>query len=200
MISFNYSGIKNTIASFTLFKFDFGKKPNIDTSKLEIVQTPEKIIDKPQPKDYKTTLGGTKISLIEKLNGDLTAYLFIEKNKILEHSAWNMVVPVIIESRTKIMYQYTNGGFALEGSGGGLSNTRSLLRYLKLHMDKGFNVLLIPKVIDNDLLDNFKFIDSGVDLDILIKNSTDLILYRKNEFEWIYSQYKELLSELNLEK
>ena len=196
MINFNYSEIKNTIASFTLFNFDFGKKIEKQLNELSSEKILEESIEKQKPKDYKTTLSGTKISLIEKMNGDLFAYLLIEKNK--EHSSWNMVIPVIIEKNTNTMYQYSSGCFALEGSGGGLSNTSSILRYLRLHKNKGFNVSIVPKVVDNDLLNNFKYVDGGVDLSMLLEKSTDLILYRKNEFEWIYSQYQELIKQLDL--
>ncbi len=199
MINFNYNGIKNTLASFAVFNINL--EINFSNKAIELVKLKKTDkVTKAKPKDYKTTLGGARINLIEKLNGDLVTYLFIEKNKIWEHNTWNMVVPVIIESKTKVIYQYTNGNFALEGSGTGLGSTRSILRYLKLHMDKGFNVSIIPKVIDNNLLHNFKFVDSDVDLDMLLKKSIDLILYRKNEFEWIYRQYKELLYELKIEK
>lgn len=196
MINLNYNGIKNTIASFNLLNINIEKK--VETKKTRRIENkiPENIITYNKPKDYKTTLGGTKINLIEKMIGDLNVYLFIEKRK--EHSSWNMVVPVIVEKNTNKIYQYMNGYFALEGSGGGLSNTISIIKYLKLHTEKGYNVSIIPKVTENELLNNFKFIDSEVNLEFLIKKSTDLILYRKNEFEWIYSQYEELINEFEL--
>lgn len=196
MIKFSYSKIKNTITPLTLFNFDFGKKIEKKLNELPSEKVLKKSIEKQKPKDYKTTLGGAKINLIEKMNGDLCAYLLIEKNK--EHSSWNMVIPVIIEKNTNVMYQYSSGCFALEGSGGGLNNTRSILRYLKLHKNKGFNVSIVPKIVDNNLLNNFEYIDGGVNLNILLENSTDLILYRKNEFKWIYSQYQKLIKELHL--
>ncbi len=195
MINFNH-GIKNIIGSFTLFNFDFGKKEKNKLDEFPQEKIFKESVEKYEPTDYKTTLGGTKISLIDKINEDLCAYLLIEKNK--EHSAWNMVILVIIGKDTGLMYQYSNGCFALEGSGGGLSNTRSILRYLKLHKNKGFDVSIIPKVVDNDLLKKFEYVDGGVYLSTILKNSIDLILYRKNEFEWIYFQYQELIKELNL--
>ena len=194
MINLNYNGIKNTIASFSLLNINIGKK--VENRKVVENKIPEKIITHHKPKDYKTTLDGTKINLIEKMIGDLSVYLFIEKEK--EHSFWNMVVPVIVEKNTKKMYQYKNGCFALEGSGGGLRNTRSIIRYLKLHTEKGYNVSITPRVTENELLHDFSFIDSQINLDILIEKSTDLILYRKNEFKWIYSQYEELINEFKL--
>ena len=194
MINLNYNGIKNTMASFSLLNINIGKKT--ENKKVVKNKIPEKIITLDKPKDYKTTLGRTEIELIDKMIGDLSVYLFIEKEK--EHSFWNMVVPVIIEKNTNKMYQYKNGCFALEGSGGGLSNTSSIIRYLKLHTEKGYNVSIAPKIIENKLLNAFNFIDSEINLDALIEKSTDLILYRKNEFEWIYSQYEELINEFKL--
>jgi len=194
MINLNYNGIKNTLISFSLLNINIGKK--VENKKVVENKISENNIILHNPKDYKTTLGGTKINLIDKMIGNLSVYLFIEKEK--ENNFWNMVVPVIIEKNTNKMYQYKNGCFALEGSGGGLSNTSSIIRYLKLHTEKGYNVSIAPKVIENELLNNFNFIDSQVNLDTLIEKSTDLILYRKNEFEWIYFQYEKLISEFKL--
>ena len=194
MINLNYNGIKNTMASFIFLNINIGKKT--ENKKVVENKVPEKIITLHKPKDYKTTLGGTKINLIDKMIGDLSVYLFIEKEK--KNSSWNMVVPVIIEKNTNKMYQYKKGCFALEGSGGGLSNTSSIIRYLKLHTEKGYNVSIAPKVTENKLLNDFDFIDSQINLDTLIEKSTDLILYRKNEFKWIYSQYEKLISKFRL--
>ena len=163
MINFNYNGIKNILASFSL----------LNVSR--------------EYKDYKTTLGGWETDLIEKINDDLIAYLFIQKER--ESSAWNLVAPVLLEITTGRIIQYGLGYFALQGCGGGLNNTSSILYYLNKHQEKGYKIYIAPKVVNTKLLRSFEFIDSGTTLGNLLDNSIDLINYRKGRCEWIYKQY-----------
>ncbi|MCL6220418.1 hypothetical protein [Zunongwangia pacifica] len=196
MINLNYNGIKNTLSS--VFNIPIDRGLNKENSELEMEN--ESIIeieDKPIFKDYKTTLGGWNIDLIDKINDNVIVYFFIQKTK--DSSAWNLVAPVILEKSTGKINQYGLGYFALEGSGGGLSNMSSIMFYLKKHREKGYEVSLLPKIVENKLLSDYEFVDSGIKLTDLTENSIDLINYRKESFKWIYKQYNELLSKYELE-
>ncbi|UOQ67973.1 hypothetical protein [Hymenobacter volaticus] len=200
MIDFSYNGIKNTFGSFSLFNISiYAKKEQIQIQD-EIKPDPLKVDIKPVFTDFKTTLGGSDVTLIEGIKDNIDVYLFIERYK--DHSSWNLVVPVISEQSTgRVIYQYGLGYFALEGSGGGLSKTDSMMFYLKKHKEKGFNVSIFPMVIDNEYLNNFEYVDSGTKLNDLTHNcnATELIHYRKDSFEWIYKKYKELIKKYELE-
>src|SRR5690606_7222639 len=128
---------------------------------------------------------------------DLIVYLFIQKER--KFSTWNLVAPIILEKSTGKINQYGLGYFALQGTGGGLSNTSSILFLLKNHKNKGFKVSILPKIVDSELLGNYEYVDSGVKLSDLIENSFDLISYRKEPFDWIYKRYIELLQKYDLE-
>lgn len=197
MVSLNYNGIKNTLASFNLFNISINR--NVNNKKFD-KEDEHKHFEIKEPsgfKDHKTTLCGRDIDLIKKINDHIIVYLFIQKEK--DSSAWNLVAPVIMEKSTGKISQYGLGYFALEGRGGGLKNTDMIMYYLKKHSEKGFKVSILPKVVDNKLLSDFEYIDSGIKLIDLIENSIDLINYRKDSFEWIYKQYMDLVVENGLE-
>ena len=106
-----------------------------------------------------------------------------------------MVVPVVIKDKTGKTYQYKKGSFALQGCGGGLNNMSLLMKYLSQHKSQGYKVSVIPLVVENELLNGFQFFDSQITLTTLLDDNIDLILYRKNQFEWIYHNYKQLENE-----
>ncbi|NAS30584.1 hypothetical protein GTQ40_06350 [Flavobacteriaceae bacterium R38] len=196
ILNLNFNGIKDTLNSFNVFNISFNKQQ--ETSKIS-----EKIKEKPillkekVPTDYKTTLGGWNLDVIDKIEDDLIVYLFIQKE--IKSSAWNLVAPIVLEKSTGKINQYGLGYFALQGMGGGLSNTSSMLFRLKNHKNKGFKVSILPKIVNSELLSNYEYVDGGVKLSDLIENSLDLINYRKKPFDWIYKQYIELLQEHDLE-
>ncbi|MDU1905564.1 MAG: hypothetical protein E6772_12345 [Dysgonomonas sp.] len=190
MIKFDFTGIKNTFMSNTLLSFNlnfFAKNKEIE----QIEEDVTNVDDRKEFKDIKTLLGGSHSRLIEKINDDIITYLFIEKDK--KGSEWNSVVPVIIEKSTNKTTQFGIGYFALEGSGSGLSHMDSLIYYLKKHIDRGYQVYILPKIVDNELLNYYQYFDSNIRLSTLIENSIDLINYQKDSFKWIYRQYQELL-------
>lgn len=197
MISLNYSGIKNTLASFNILNITFNKKEKLHDSikpDLTIEEIPAQV--RKILKDNKTLLQGSDIQVIEKMNDDLIVYLFIQKDK--DSSAWNLVVPVILERITGKITQFGQGYFSLEGSGGGLSNTDSFLYFLERHKNKGYTVSIRPLIIENDLLNGFEYVDSGVKLMDLLDDPIELIHYQKGPFKWIYKQYVELIEKHNL--
>lgn len=196
MIKFDFSGIKNTLMSNTLLSFSFNfnrtkKDDNIVVKNDAVIEEVKKYTD------YKTTLYGDEIDVVGKINDDIIVYLFIEKEK--DSSAWNLVVPVIIEKSTNRIIQFGSGWFALEGCGGGLGNTSSLIYNLKKHIEKGYKVSILPKVVDNKLLYDYEYCDSNINLSDLLENSIDLINYRKDAFKWIYKQYQEILQKHKIE-
>ncbi|MEA9414296.1 hypothetical protein [Flavobacterium sp. PL02] len=195
MINLNLNGISNTLNenNFLNVSVNLNRKKEKET----IEQAIPTVTEIPTFKDRKTTLGSSKIELIDKIKDDIIVYLFIQKNK--EHSAWNLIAPVIVERGSGKTYQYHYNYFALEGTGGGLSNTSSILYYLKKHAEKGFQVLIAPKITDNLLMNAFEYADSGIKLSDLLEDSIDLHNYRKDSFEWIYKQYQELITKHRLE-
>ena len=198
MISLSLNGVKNTIASFNVFNFSFNRdlqKTLVSDENQEMEN--DKQFEKKKLIDYKTTLTGSSIDLIENFNDNLIIYLFIEKHK--DGSAWNLVAPIILEQSTERITQFGLGYFALEGCGGGLANTDSIFYYIKKHIQKGFKVSIQPKVVDNEILKDFEYVDSGIKLNDLIDNSLNLINYQKEEFEWIYKKYQGLIQKYNLE-
>ena len=200
MVNLSYNGIKNTIASFNLFSISINRGKNEGEIQLEEKEGKELHVANKIPEfmDNKTTLGGWNINLVNKISDDIIVYFFIQKEK--SYSSWNLVAPVILEKSTGKIYQYGLGYFALEGCGGGLRNTKSIIYNLKRHMEKGFQVSIIPKVVDNALLRSFEYVDSGTRLSDLLEKSTDLISYRKDTFEMIYKQYQELLDKNGIEQ
>lgn len=194
MINFNFNGIKSTLSSFNLFNISFNKKEEIQ-NQVNVEFPP--LETKKEIKDYKTLLHGSNINVIEKMNNDLTVYLFIQKDK--DSSAWNLVVPVILERVTGKITQFGQGYFALEGSGGGLGNTDMLLYFLRRHKDKGFAVSIRPMIVNNELLNGFEYVDSGVKLTDLLDNPIELMNYQKGPFKWIYNQYAELIEKYDVQ-
>lgn len=196
MIKFDFSGIKNTLMSNALlsFNFNFNKAKNNDAI---TVNNDVDIKEVKKYVDYKTTLYGNEVDIVGKINDDIIVYLLIEKEK--DSSAWNLVVPIIVEKSTNRITQFGSGWFALEGSGGGLGNTSSLIYYLRKHIEKGYKVSILPKVVDNKLLFDYEYCDSNIKLSDLLENSIDLINYQKDSFKWIYKQYQELLQKHKIE-
>jgi hypothetical protein len=197
LINLSYNGVKNTFGSFSLFTISINVKTNKEISEPKIENEHNLIVEKPVFKDHKTTLGKRHIDLIDKINDNVIVYLFIQKRK--SSSDWNLVAPIIWEKSTGKISQFGFVDFALEGCGGGLNNTSLILKNLKNLRKKGFKVSVLPKVIDNELLNNFEFVDSGTKLIDLVENSTDLINYRNDAFEWIFKQYSELILKYGLE-
>lgn len=194
MINIDFNGFKEVFFSPSLINISF----NINKkSKEEIIHKSEDIIVKKEYCDYKTTLGGWGLNEIKKFNEDITVYLFIQKFKT--SSAWNLVAPFVQGDRTNKNIQYGLGYFALEGLGGGIGNTDMLMFHLHNHKKKNYKVNIIPLVIENELLSDFEFVDSGVTLSNLLENSIPLINYRKDSFDWIYNQYNKLIDEYELE-
>lgn len=196
ILNLNFNGIKNTLNSFNVFNVSFHKQREVSKISDNIEEKPMSS-KKIKPTDHKTTLGGWNLDIIDKIKDDLIVYLFIQKER--KFSTWNLVAPIILEKSTGKINQYGLGYFALQGTGGGLSNTSSMLFLLKNHKNKGFKVSILPKIVDSELLGNYEYVDSGVKLSDLIENSFDLISYRKEPFDWIYKQYIELLQKYDLE-
>jgi hypothetical protein len=179
--------------SINVFNFSSSRKKKSDFQ--ESVECEGKEIKKTEFhfKDYKTTLGRCGIKHLNDITEDINAYLFIQKEK--HYSEWNLVTPTIYEKATGRIYQYGLGFFSLEGCGGGLNNTIDLLRKLKKLREKGIKVNIIPKVVDNDKLTAFQYVDSGMTIDQIISDSTDLINYEKGEFVHIKKTFDEILHE-----
>ncbi|GAB1856142.1 hypothetical protein MHTCC0001_09770 [Flavobacteriaceae bacterium MHTCC 0001] len=196
IFNLSFNGIKNTLNSFSVFNISFNKKEEISKISENVEERPVSLKEK-APSDYKTTLGGWNLNIIDKIEDDLIVYLFIQKET--KSSAWNLVAPIVLEKSTGKINQYGLGYFALQGMGGGLSNTSSLFFRLKNHKSKGFKVSILPKIVNSELLSKYEYVDGGVKLSDLIENSLDLINYRKEPFDWIYKQYIELLEKYNLE-
>lgn len=196
MINLNLNGISNTLNEINFLNFSVNLNRNKEVKEIE--PTISGIIENPTFIDRKTTLSSSEIELIDKIKDDVVVYLFIQKNK--EHSTWNLIAPIIVEKGTGKIYQYEYRNFALEGSGGGLSNTSSVFYHLKKHSEKGFQVLIAPKIVDNSLINGFEYADSGIKLNDLLDDSIDLHNYRKDSFEWIYEQYQELIAKYQLEE
>jgi len=199
-LSMNLVGLSlfsTSLVSNTLFKLSPDRnKVLLNESEQSI---PSKIIEEKEKKpiDYKTLLGGGKVSLIDQIEEDIDVYFFIEKEK--RFSAWNMVVPIIITRDKKTTYQYKRGHFALQGSGTGLSKMDSIILYLKRHENKGYKIDIKVRVVDANMLSSFEYHDSRVEIEDLIESSYDLCYYQKNEFKWVYKQYVELLEKRGLE-
>jgi hypothetical protein len=183
-------GMEGNVFSINIFNISFGRKK--ETKKIVDPPDSEKTEPPRSYKDYKTTLGSGSFDRIDDFSEEVYAYFFIEKNK--QHDAWNLVNPVIVEKESGKKIEFGLSGFALEGCGGGLNNMKSLINRLKKLERKGVKVSFIPKVVDNEKLNAFQYIDSGVVIDDLIQ-SIDLINYRKNEFEWIFQTYDEIVNE-----
>lgn len=200
MFSFNFSQLKNTLNSFNIFNISFSlnKVLKVDeTNNDKFVDNKEEIIQLPIYKDYKTTLDGGYINLIQNLDKDILIYLFIEKERI--NGAWNLVAPIVISQDTnEVLLQYGLHYFALQGCGGGHNNTKSLLYHAKKLQDKGYKVQIYPKVVKSKLISDFEYWDSEVNLNNLKNNSIHLFNYRKDIFESIYSTYIRLMNKNNL--
>lgn len=194
MINVNFNGIKEVFFSSSLINISINVNKK---SKDEITSKMNEVVIKKEYSDYKTTLGGWGLREIKKFSEDVTVYLFIQKFKT--SSAWNLVAPLVQGDKTKKTIQFGLGYFALEGLGGGIGNTDMLMYHLYNHKKKGYNVNIIPLIIENELLSNFEFVDSGVTLSNLLENSIPLINYRKDSFNWIYNQYNKLIDEYELE-
>ena len=70
--------------------------------------------------------------------------------------------------------------------------------YLEKHINKGYNVTILPKVIESTYLDDFQYLDSNVKIETLLENSIDLINYRKGKLDWIFKEYIRLSNKYSL--
>jgi len=141
-------------------------------------------------RDYKTTLSGSSLELIQSFNEDVIIYLFIQKET--ESGAWNLVAPIVKGVKTNKIFQFGLGYFALQGSGGGLNNTDSLFYYSKKLKEKGYNIDIIPKVISNELISDFEYWDTELTLNDLDEKSLHLYNYSKGKFNSIICEYNRL--------
>lgn len=199
MINFSFNNTKNTLSSISLFNISINlkKESKAVPPQIEESHQNEKIENKiNQWHDYKTPLSGNEISYIEDFKENITTYLFIQK--ALTIGAWNLVVPIIKGDESKRFLEFGLGYFALQGCGGGLNNTDTLFYYLEKHKNKGYNVAILPKVIESTYLDDFQYLDSNVKLETLLENSIDLINYRKGKLDWIFKEYIRLLNKYSL--
>jgi hypothetical protein len=196
MINLDLNGVKNAFFPSYLINISININRQKEVNKEPITEL-NAVEVKKKYYDNKTTLGGWALNEINKFNEDITVYIFIQKQKTF--SAWNLVAPFFIGLESKKTIQFGLGYFALEGSGGGLSKTEMLMFHLNKHKQKGYNVNMLPMVIESELLENFEYVDSGVTLSNLLENAIPLINYRKDSFEWIYKQYNELVDEYELE-
>ena len=191
MFNFNISQIAN---SFSIFSFNYSVKKEIESQKKEQIQKKEDNESVSDKRDYKTTMSGSKIELIGRLNEDIVIYLFIQKEK--ENGiSWNLVVPIVKCLTSNTILQYGLGFFALQGSGGGLNSTNSIFISAKKLKEKGYNVIFSPRVIKkNQLLKEFEYCDNNLTLDDLDKNSIPLCNYLINDtFISIYKKYNEFI-------
>ena len=78
MFNLDISQITN---SFSIFSFNYSLKKEIESQKKEQIQKKEDNESVSDKRDYKTTMSGSKIELIGKLNEDIVIYLFIQKEK-----------------------------------------------------------------------------------------------------------------------
>lgn len=191
MFKLEINGVKNSLYSFTFFNLstNFKKKEKSETLNLETT----KIIFK----EPKTTLSTNHFDLLSKINGNVIVYLFIQKER--SSSAWNLISPIIKEKKTGKTFQFGLGYFALQGSGGGLSNTCTLFSHLRKLKDKGFQVDILPKIAETSLMSDFEYLDSRIKLQDLLDNSIDLINYRNESFSWIYQEYQRLIKKHKLD-
>lgn len=191
MFNFNISQIAN---SFSIFSFNYSVKKEIESQKKEQIQKKEDNESVSDKRDYKTTMSGSKIELIGRLNEDIVIYLFIQKEK--ENGiSWNLVVPIVKCLTSNTILQYGLGFFALQGSEGGLNSTNSIFISAKKLKEKGYNVIFSPRVIkNNQLLKEFEYCDNNLTLDDLDKNSIPLCNYLINDtFISIYKKYNEFI-------
>ncbi len=189
------TGLGWNLISINLFNFSLDKGKINDTQEHgeNNQEVKRNANDRPAYKDYKTTPGRWGIAQLNDITEDVNAYLFIEKEK--DSSAWNLVAPTIYEKSTGRVYQFGLGYFALEGCGGGLNNTIELISKLRELKRKGIKVNIIPKVVDNDKLTAFQYVDSGMTIDQIISGSTDLTNYDKREFTQIKKTLEKILNE-----
>lgn len=127
MFNLDISQITN---SFSIFSFNYSTKKEIVSQKIEQIQKEEDKKSISDKRDYKTTMSGSKIELIEKLEEDIVIYLFIQKEK--ENGiSWNLIAPIVKCLTSNTILQYGLGFFALQGSGGGLNSTNSIFYFSK---------------------------------------------------------------------
>jgi len=195
MFKLENNAVKNSILSFTFFNLsnNFNKKEKSKILNLESTET----IDRINFTESKTTLSTNQFHLIDNINDNVIVYLFIQKDK--KSSAWNLIAPIVEEKRTGKIFQFALGYFALQGSGGGISNLCSLFSHLRNLKERGFKVDILPKIADTSLINDFEYIDSGIKLQDLLNDSIDLINYRKEKFSEIYKEYIRLIEKHNLE-
>jgi hypothetical protein len=195
MFKLENNAVKNSILSFTFFNLsnNFNKKEKSKILNLESTET----IDRINFTESKTTLSTNQFHLIDNINDNVIVYLFIQKDK--KSSAWNLIAPIVEEKRTGKIFQFALGYFALQGSGGGISNICSLFSHLRNLKERGFKVDILPKIADTSLINDFEYIDSGIKLQDLLNDSIDLINYRKEKFSEIYKEYIRLIEKHNLE-
>lgn len=195
MFKLENNGVKNSLFSFTFLNVsnNFNKKEKSEILNLEAIE----IIDKITFREPKTTLSTNHFNLLNKINGNVIVYLFIQKNR--SSSAWNLIAPVVLEKETGKFFQFGLGYFSLQGSGGGLSNTCSLFSHLRKLKERGFQVEILPKIVRTSLMSDFEYLDSGIKLQDLLDSSIDLINYRKESFSWIYQEYQRLVEKHKLD-
>lgn len=195
MFKLENNAVKNSMLSFTFFNLsnNFNKKEKSKILNLESTETIEAI----NFTESKTTLSTNQFHLIDNINDNVIVYLFIQKDK--KSSAWNLIAPIVEEKRTGKIFQFGLGYFALQGSGGGISNIWSLFSHLRNLKERGFKVDILPKIADTSLINDFEYLDSGIKLQDLLNDSIDLINYRKEKFSEIYKEYIRLIEKHNLE-
>ena len=192
MFNFNISQIAN---SFSIFSFNYSAKNEIISTEIELTQkNDEKEIMPRKKREYKNILEISKIKLIENYNEDICIYFFIQKESS-NHSSWNLILPLVKGLNTNRLLQYRLGNFCLQG-GSRLLATKNIFYSANKLRKKGYKVYSSAKIIDNNLLDDFLYLDTELTLNSLDKKSELLYHYCKiDPFEGIFNQYKNLVKE-----
>ncbi len=84
------------------------------------------------------------------------------------------------------------GYFGLQGSGGGMNSTDSLFYHSKKLKEKGYNVNIIPKVIENKLIHDFEYFDNNLTINDLYLKSIHLFNYSKGKHSSIKDEFNRL--------
>lgn len=118
-------------------------------------------------------------------SSEAIVYLIVEKNP---STSWNLIMPVVYNTQTNHWTVFTRN-CSLQGCGGGLNNTTSILYNVRKAKRSGYNVGISARVCDNDKMKKLRTMQIGIK--DLLDSSFPLENYATNQFKEINQTYRE---------
>lgn len=121
--------------------------------------------------------------------GDIVLNLYIDKEA---RTAYRGIYCIFLDKFSNRYYEVGQGNMALEGTGGGRIAAELLFNSLRSYRAAGHKIAVIPRIIDNEVIDDFRLLDTKETYQSLYDKSNDLYHYSESPFDQINKNFQNL--------